>query len=85
MVTQFLWFVAVVIVVAIVATIAARRWKNAYVGVNMGPCAYCRRFVGKHLHYLSPTSTVAMDNYAGTHMECSVCRAYPGMLHIHKE
>jgi hypothetical protein len=75
---------ALIILVAAIAWIAvAQRWENAYVGVNMGPCAYCRRFGGYHTHYLAPTTTISKGNYASTHEECSVCATYPKMLHLH--
>ena len=76
--------VLVIISVAVAGIMWAQRWKNAYVGVNMGQCAYCRAFTGEHLHYLGPRATVSKGNYASTHRECDVCATYPGMLHIHK-
>jgi hypothetical protein len=80
-----IWVLGIFVVAVVIIVLWARRWKNAYVGINMGPCAYCRTFKGDHLHYLAPTTVIPRGNYASTQLECSVCRAYPGMQHIHTE
>jgi len=57
---------------------------NSYVGINMGPCKFCKTFKGEHIHFINDNLVKYFPNDANNNIFCNYCKSFPGKMHIHK-
>jgi hypothetical protein len=79
----YFWFLLIILILFLGVLFYNIKYRNAYIGINMAPCNYCKNFNGEHMHFIGENSYKNYPNYANNHLLCNYCKNHPGKIHIH--
>jgi hypothetical protein len=79
----YFWILLILFILSLGFLLYKIKYCNAYIGINMKPCSFCKDFKGKHMHFIGENSYKNYPNYANNHLLCNYCKNHPGKIHIH--